>query len=182
MTRPAKIALLITAAVIACVAAACGVATQLKDWLPGLAGCADPTKPTKTAVFTEPARIEQMYPRLKPIRSVHWQEREARPRQCPEIGPMDYEMNGLVVTDQATATSLAAAATPASAPDIPADLRPFAPPAPHWLDIGDGLLLDQAGATVYFTHFSSPRPSSPASSSSRPSSSSPAPPSSPRPS
>ena len=160
MTRPAKIALLITAAVVACVAAACGVATALKDWVPGLAGCADPTRPTRTAVFTEPARIEQLYPQLKPIRSVHWQEREARVRQCPEIGPMDYEMNGLVVT----AASLTGPPV-AKDPDIPADLRPFAPPSPHWLDVGDGLLFDRDSATAYFTHFSSPR------SSSRPSSS-----------
>ncbi|GAA4246919.1 hypothetical protein [Dactylosporangium darangshiense] len=155
MTRPAKIALFVTAAVIACVVAACGVASVFKDWVPGLAGCADPTKPTKTAVFTEPARIRQMYPELEPIQSVHWQEHEARPRACPEIGPMDYEMNGLVVVTDAKAAELSTTASPAPSPDIPEDLRPFAPPSPQWQQIGPGLLLDRASRTVYFTHATS---------------------------
>jgi hypothetical protein len=186
VTRPAKLALLVTAAVVACVAAACGVATALKDWVPGLAGCADPTRATRTAVFAEPARVEQLYPQLGPLRSVHWQEREARPRMCPEIRPMDYEMDGLAVIADSRAAELAASGSPAAVPEIPADLRPFAPPSPHWLAIGPDLVLDQGSATVYFTHFSSPRSSSPASPSSRapssPPSSSPASPSSPRPS
>ncbi|MEV8513362.1 hypothetical protein [Dactylosporangium sp. NPDC051484] len=156
VTRPAKIALLITAAVSACVIAACGVGLALRDWVPGLVGCADPTHPTKTAVFTATVRIEQLYPQLKPIRSVHWQEHEARARSCPEIGPMDYEMNGFAVITAERAAELSAqtASTPASpaSPDVPADLRPFAPPSPHWQDVGHGLLLDQPSATVYFTH------------------------------
>jgi hypothetical protein len=160
VTRPAKIALLITAALSACVIALCGVALALKDWVPGLAGCADPTRPAKTSVITEKARIEQSYPTLQPIQSVHWQEHEARARSCPEIGPMDYEMNGFAVL---TAERAAAAPDgPAAAdPDVPVDLRPFAPPAPHWITVGDGLLLDRASATVYFTRFSSRPPSSP---------------------
>ncbi|MEU7871151.1 hypothetical protein [Dactylosporangium sp. NPDC049140] len=176
MTRPAKIALVITAALSACVIALCGVALALRDWVPGLAGCPDPTRPAKTSVFTEKARIEQQYPELRPIRSVHWQEREARARSCPEIGPMDYVMNGFVLITPERAA--AAPDGPAAAdPEVPADLRPFAPPAPHWLDVGGGLLLDRASATVYFTRISSrpsssPGPSWPASPSSpgRPSS------------
>jgi hypothetical protein len=160
VTRTAKIALLITAAVTACVIAGCGVALALRDWVPGLAGCAEVTKPTKTAVITEPARIEQLFPQLKPIRSVHWQEHEARPRSCPEIGPMDYVMNGFAVITEARAAELAAAA-PATAPsalpapDVPVDLRPFAPAAASWQAIGAGLLLERASATVYFTRTSS---------------------------
>ncbi|MFG2037693.1 hypothetical protein [Dactylosporangium sp. NPDC048998] len=156
VTRPAKIALLITAALSACVIAACGVALALRDWVPGLAGCADPTRPPKTAVFTATVRIEQMYPQLKPIRSVHWQEHEARARSCPEIGPMDYEMNGLaVITPDRAAELSTTAASAAPPPDIPADLRPFAPADPHWQPIGQGLLLDRESATVYFTRISS---------------------------
>ncbi|WP_433082854.1 hypothetical protein ACQP1P_02965 [Dactylosporangium sp. CA-052675] len=183
MTRPAKIALAITAALSACVIAICGVALALRDWVPGLAGCPDLTRPPKTSVFTEKARIEQMYPQLRPIRSVHWQEHEARARSCPEIGPMDYELNGLAVLTPERAAA-APEGPPAAAPDIPADLRPFAPPAPHWLDVGGGLLLDRASATVYFTRISSRPSSSPGPSWPGPpsSSSSPASPSSPPPS
>ncbi|MFI5906311.1 hypothetical protein [Dactylosporangium sp. NPDC051541] len=158
MTRPVKIALAITAAVVLCVIATCGVALALRDWVPGLAGCEDATRSPKTAVFTEKARIEQLYPQLRPIQSVHWQEHDARARSCPEIGPMDYEMNGFAVITASIATGLAAGNTspaPAPAPDIPADLRPFAPPSPHWQPIGAGLLLDAPSATVYFTHLSS---------------------------
>ncbi|WP_432834476.1 hypothetical protein [Dactylosporangium sp. CA-092794] len=154
MTRPAKIALLITAALSACVIAGCGAALALRDWVPGLAGCADPTKPTKTSVFTEPIRIEQLYPRLKPIRTVHWQEREARARSCPEIGPMDYVMSGFAVIDSSRAAELPTTGASTS-PDVPEDLRPFAPAEPHWQSIGDGLLLDPGSATVYFTRTSS---------------------------
>ncbi|WP_432984946.1 hypothetical protein [Dactylosporangium sp. CA-233914] len=173
MTRPAKLALIITAALSACVIAACGVALALRDWVPGLAGCEDPTRPPKTAVFTEKVRIEHMYPQLQPIQSVHWQEHEARARSCPQIGPMDYEMNGFaaITPDRAAAAPEGSAAP---TPDVPADLRPFAPPSPHWEDVGDGLLLDRASATVYFTRISSqpsssPGPSWPAPPSSRPS-------------
>jgi len=151
VTRPAKIALLITAAVSACVLAVCGVGLALRDWVPGLAGCADTTKPPKTAVFTETTRIEQLYPQLRPIRTVHWQEHEARARSCPEIGPMDYEMNGFAVLTPDVAASFTAT-TAAATPDVPEDLRPFAPTNPSWVDLGGGLLLDHASATVYFIH------------------------------
>ncbi|GAA3448623.1 hypothetical protein [Dactylosporangium matsuzakiense] len=180
MTRSVKVALAITAAVVACVISLCGVALALRDWVPGLAGCPDLTRSPKTAVFTEKARIEILYPQLRPILSVHWQEHEARARSCPQIGAMDYEMNGFALI-----TAERAAAAPeghaAPAPDVPADLRQFAPPAPQWVDVGGGLLLDRASATVYFTRISS-QPSSSPGPSWRPSSSSPAPPSSPPPS
>ncbi|GAA0709876.1 hypothetical protein Drose_02835 [Dactylosporangium roseum] len=155
MTRSAKIALLVAAATVSCVIAACGVALAFRDWVPGLAGCEDGSKPTKTAVITEKLRIEQMWPALKPIVSVHWQEREARARSCPEIGPMDYVMTGLAVVTPERAAALASAPAGQSAapvPDVPDDLRPYAPPAPNWIAIDGGLLLDQASATVYFTH------------------------------
>ncbi|GAA2377762.1 hypothetical protein [Dactylosporangium salmoneum] len=156
MTRSAKVAIFITAAVVVCVFAACGVALALKDWVPGLAGCADPTKPTKTAVFTEPARIEQMYPELKPVRAVHWQEHEAVARSCPQVGTMRYEMDGLVQITPERAADLAAQApsAPPQSPEIPGDLRPFAPQDPHWQPIGEGLLLNRESATVYFVHLS----------------------------
>ncbi|WP_238015536.1 hypothetical protein KZZ52_03435 [Dactylosporangium sp. AC04546] len=165
MTRPAKLALFITGAVVLCVVAACGVALALRDWVPGLAGCADATAPTKTAVSTQKVRIEQLWPRLVPIQSVHWQEREARARSCPEIGPMDYVMNGFAVVTRERADELAqggSSAAPSPGPStvappqhVPEDLLPFAPKDPTWLDVGDHLLLDQRSATVYFTRSTS---------------------------
>ncbi|MFB9182965.1 hypothetical protein ACFFX1_32915 [Dactylosporangium sucinum] len=171
MTRAAKLALFITGAVVLCVVAACGVALALRDWVPGLAGCADITAPTKTAVSTQKVRIEQLWPRLAPVQSVHWQEREARARSCPEIGPMDYVMNGFAVVTAERAEELAqgtvrpsASASPSPGPlpstaappqQVPPDLLPFAPPDPTWVDIGDHLLLDKRSATVYFTRTTS---------------------------
>jgi hypothetical protein len=152
MTRTAKLALLITAACAACVIAACGVALALRDWVPGLAGCPDPTKPPKSAIFTDPIQIEQRYPQLKPIQSVHWQVREARPRSCPEIGPMDYVTDGLAVLTPAQVAALPAVAGTAPPLDIPDDLRPFTPPGPQWRSIGAELWLDPPSATVYFRH------------------------------
>ncbi|GAA2630753.1 hypothetical protein GCM10010399_73420 [Dactylosporangium fulvum] len=152
MNRSAKIALLVAAATASCFIAVCGVALALRDWVPGLAGCEDNGKPTKTAVITEKLRIEQMWPQLKPIVSVHWQEREARARSCPEIGPMDYVMTGFAVVTAERAAALAAEpAKPGTAPDVGTDLQPFAPPDPAWLEIDNALLLDKASATVYFT-------------------------------
>ena len=155
MNRTAKIALLVSGAVLACLIASCGVVLALRDWVPGLAGCEDVDKPTKTAVITQKIRIEQMWPQLAPIQDVHWQEHEARARSCPEIGPMDYTMDGFAVITAERAAALPAT-QPAAAPAVPEDLRPFAPAAPSWLRVeGTELLLNRATATVYFTRTSS---------------------------
>ncbi|GAA3249304.1 hypothetical protein ACFO1B_47050 [Dactylosporangium siamense] len=152
MNRSAKIALLVAGAVLACVLAVCGVGLALRDWVPGLTGCEDVNKPTKGAVVTQKVRIEQMWPQLAPIQQVHWQEHEARARSCPEIGPMDYVMDGFAVITAERAGALPAT-TAATPPEVPDDLRPFAPADPHWLKVdGTTLLLDKASSTVYFTH------------------------------
>ncbi len=154
MNRTAKIALLVSGAVIACLLASCGVVLALRDWVPGLTGCEDVNTPTKGAVVTQKIRIEQMWPQLAPIQQVHWQEHEARARSCPEIGPMDYVMQGFAVLTAERAQALPAT-TAAAAPDVPEDLRPFAPADPAWLKVdGTDLLLDRASATVYFTRTS----------------------------
>ncbi|MET7421397.1 hypothetical protein [Dactylosporangium sp. NPDC005555] len=151
MNRTAKIALIVTGVVLACVIASCGVVLALRDWVPGLAGCEDVDTPTKTAVITTKTRIEQQWPQLAPIQQVHWQEHEARARSCPEIGPMDYTMDGFAVLTPERAGALPATVA-AAAPEVPDDLRPFAPAAPSWLRVdGTDLLLDKASATVYFT-------------------------------
>jgi len=141
---------------VTCLIAACGVALAFRDWVPGLAGCEDTGKPTKTSVITEKSRIEQMYAELKPIQAVHWQEREARARSCPEVGPMDYIMTGFatLLPERAAALTPSASLPVSAAPvlDIPDDLRSFAPNDPTWLVLRDGLLLDMASATAYFIH------------------------------
>ncbi|WP_327006584.1 hypothetical protein OHA72_04485 [Dactylosporangium sp. NBC_01737] len=152
MNRTAKIALLVSGAVLACLIASCGVVLALRDWVPGLTGCEDPDKPTKNGVITSKIRIEQMWPQLAPIQQVHWQEHEARARSCPEIGPMDYVMDGFAVITAERVQALPAT-TAAPAPRVPEDLVPFAPADPAWLKVdGTDLLLDKASATVYFTH------------------------------
>jgi hypothetical protein len=152
VNRTAKIALLVSGGVLACLFASCGVVLALRDWVPGLAGCEDLDQPTKGSVVTQRVRIEQMWPQLAPIQQVHWQEREARARSCPEIGPMDYIMDGFAVLTAERAQALPAT-TAAAPPDVPDDLRPFAPADPDWRTVdGTDLLLDRASATVYFTH------------------------------
>lgn len=152
MNRSAKIALLVTAAVVACLFASCGVVLALRDWVPGLAGCADVNEPTKGPVVTLKNRVEQLWPQLAPVQEVHWQEHEARARSCPEIGPMDYIMDGFAVITAERAQALPATIS-AQLTDIPDDLRPFAPANPAWTRIdGTDLLLDKATTTVYFTH------------------------------
>jgi hypothetical protein len=152
VNRTAKIALLVSGVMLACVLASCGVVLALRDWVPGLTGCEDVDKPTKGGVVTATVRIEQMWPQLAPIQQVHWQEHEARARSCPEIGPMDYVMDGFAVITAERAAALPAT-TAAQPPQVPEDLRPFAPADPQWLRVDGttGLLLDKASATVYFT-------------------------------
>jgi len=152
VNRTAKIALLVSGAVLACLIASCGVVLALRDWVPGLAGCEDVNKPTKGPVLTSKIRIEQMWPQLAPIQQVHWQEHEIRARSCPEIGPMDLTMDGFAVLTAERAQALPTT-TMAELAEVPVDLRPFAPAAPAWLRVdGTDLLLDRASATVYFTH------------------------------
>jgi hypothetical protein len=67
------------------------------------------------------------------------------------VPPLSRSVPPTVVSESPAASSLP---PEAAAPDVPADLRPFAPAAPRWQDIGPGLLLDEASATVYFTHMS----------------------------
>jgi len=155
VNRTTKIALIVSGALLACLVAACGVVLALGDLVPGLAGCDELDKPTKTAVITSKIRIEQQWPQLAPIQQVHWQEHEARARSCPEIGPMDYTMDGFAVLTAEQAEALPATGA-AAAPQVPEDLRPFAPAAPSWLRVdGTDLLLDRATATVYFTRTTS---------------------------
>ncbi|MEV4139745.1 hypothetical protein AB0J72_47235 [Dactylosporangium sp. NPDC049742] len=155
MNRTAKIALVVSGAVLACVIAACGVVLALSDLVPGLAGCDELDKPTKTGIITSTTRIEQQWPQLAPIQQVHWQEHEARARSCPEIGPMDYTMDGFAVLTAERAQALPAT-TAAEAPAVPEDLRPFAPAGAAWLRVdGTDLLLDRASSTVYFTRTTS---------------------------
>ena len=153
MTRNTKIALVVSGLTLLCVVGVCGAAIAVRTALPSVMGCTDATKPTVSSVVDRPEHIKELFPKLGPLTAVHWQEREARPRTCPEIGPMDYILTGFAVLAPETATDYRqrytwTAATP---PDVPADLRAFAPASPQWT-FSDDFDRDIAGVTPMF-HF-----------------------------
>jgi hypothetical protein len=140
------------------------VARLVPDIL-SLSGCVNATAPAVSAVSTDTAKVSTLFPRLDATQAVHWQSREARPRTCPDIGPMDYFYEGLVVLrpDAATTYRTAYQWTPA-APDIQPALRQYAPVNADWRqsrafhdsvagpgDLSSRFFLDVGSATVYFT-------------------------------
>ena len=157
MSRTARLALVITALTVLCMVGAGAAVTVLAPTLLDLANCPNPASPAVTGVVDSPQRIERMYPVLAPLEAVHWQEREAYPRRCPErvAGPMDYIMEGFIVLAPARAAHLRGADTwtRAAAPEVPVDLRPFAPASPQWTAATSypEFKFDQASRTVFFT-------------------------------
>jgi hypothetical protein len=164
VSRSAKIAILVSAVVLVCLAGTCVGVLAFGPGLPTLFGCRDAATPAVGPLRDTPDRVRQMYPKLEGVTAAHWQVREAVPRTCPDIGPMDYRTNGFVVLSADRVASYRAAFTwsPADAPDVPADLRPFAPASPRWeasdaFDreiAGDNstFVLDPSTGTLYFTH------------------------------
>ena len=163
MTRSTKIALVVSGLTLLCVVGVCGAAVAARTALPSLMGCKDATAPTVSSVVDRPEHIRELFPKLGSVTAVHWQEREARPRTCPEIGPMDYILSGFAVLAPETATEYRQRYTwtAATAPEVPADLRTFAPTSPQWTssadfdrDISGGqpvFRFDHDSGTLYFT-------------------------------
>jgi hypothetical protein len=160
--RSSKIAVAVAAVAVFCAAGAAVVAIQLVPALTGLAGCEDATTPVAGEVRDDVKRIGELFPKLGEVASAHWQAREARPRTCPEFGPMDYVYSGFVELVPATLAAYRRAHTwtSADAPDVPEDLRKFAPAAPSWqhsatfdqaiAGAAPVFRLDSASGTLYF--------------------------------
>jgi hypothetical protein len=165
VTRTAKIALIVSALMILCVGGACLTVMGIGPAANTLMGCADSTAPTVGTVKDDPRRIPQLFPAIvaADIASTHWQARDARPHPCPEIGPMDQIYSGFVTLIPETAQRYRAEYTwvPGEPPDVPEDLRAYAPADPHWRrsaefdrDVAGTVptfLFDEATGTLWFT-------------------------------
>jgi hypothetical protein len=154
--RSSIVALVVVGLTALCVGAVCAGAAALG---PGtILGCdTDPT-PAVPTVQDDPRRVAELFPRLLAqvgeLRAVHWQVRDARPRTCPDLGPMDYVYDGLAVprTDP-----VGYAFTPAAAPAIPPGLAELAPGAAAWQTsaafdaaMGGKFWFDPGSRTFYF--------------------------------
>jgi hypothetical protein len=163
VSRSSKVAVVVAALAVFCAAGAVVIAIQLAPALTGLAGCEDATAPVVSEVRDDAKRVGELFTKLGEFTATHWQVREARPRTCPEFGPMDYVYSGFVTLAPATIEAYRrdhqwAGAEP---PDVPPDLRRYIPAAPTWqrsatfdeavAGAGPVFLLDAASATLYFT-------------------------------
>jgi hypothetical protein len=162
LSRRTRIAIVVAAIAVFCAAGAVVVAIQLAPTLTGLAGCEDATAPAVSEVRDDAKRVGELFPRLGEFTATHWQFREARPRTCPEFGPMDYVYSGFVTLAPATLEAYRRDHkwAAADAPDVPPDLREYAPGAPNWqrsttfdqavAGAAPVFRLDAASGTLYF--------------------------------
>jgi hypothetical protein len=150
--RSSIVALVVVGLTALCVGAVCLGATAIG---PGtILGCdTDPT-PAVPTVQDDARQVAELFPRLGEVRTVHWQIRDARPRTCPDLGPMDYVYDGLVVPAADPAGSIF---TPSAAPAIPPGLAELAPPGARWqvsgaydAAIGGKFWFDPGSHTLYF--------------------------------
>jgi hypothetical protein len=147
---------------VVCAAVSCvGLVTILPDAL-SLGGCVNATAPATSPVSTDAARVAKLFPRLGPVEKVHWRSSEVRPRSCPDIGPMDYVYEGVVVL-RADTTLPYREPCAAAAPEIPQPLRGYAPAGVAWrecpalhdaiagaADVRSHFFVDAGSRTVYF--------------------------------
>jgi hypothetical protein len=160
VTRNARLALAFAALAVLCGGAVCVAAVQIGPALVGM-DCEPSQTPSVSPVYTDATAVARLFPRLGPFEEAHWQTREARPRTCPDIGPMDYIKEGVVTLRAETAAGYRTgyAWTPAT-PQIPATLAVFAPAGARWVHsheldtaIGPGTFYaDAGGAALYFVY------------------------------
>jgi hypothetical protein len=160
VTRKARIALIISGLVVFTLVAVCVLVSSLGSTVSVFFGCTAATSPAVGAVVQQPTRVHELLPKLGAVSTVHWQDRELRVRLCPDAGPMTHETSGFAVLDRSVADAYrtAYAWSPASTPDVPADLTPFAPAHPQWTDaaafdsaMGTGRFrYDVATGTLFF--------------------------------
>jgi hypothetical protein len=150
--RSSIVALIVVGLTALCVGAVCLGATAIG---PGaIFGCdTDPT-PAVPTVQDDPHQVAELFPRLGAVRAVHWQIRDARPRTCPDLGPMDYVYDGLVVP---AADPSGFVLAPAAAPAIPPGLAELAPRSASWQTgaafdaaMGGSFWFDPGSHTLYF--------------------------------
>lgn len=157
MTRRARIALIISGLVVFALVAVCVVVSSLGSTMSLAFGCTAATAPVTGGVVAQPARVHELLPKLAPVTGAHWQDRELRVRLCPDVGPMTHETSGFAVLAVGDRAGYSWAS--ASPPDVPEDLRRFAPAAPEWTDspafdtaMGSGTFrFDRASGTLFFT-------------------------------
>jgi hypothetical protein len=168
-------ALLITATAVVLGIVVCAVGFVIALRIPGIAGCED-GPPYVSAVQADAQRVATLIPQLAaapvtgpspapsgtvaPVVSAHYRWREARPRTCPDLGPMDHYYEGFALLAPAQAQALRAAYTWTDAvlPTVPAELAQYSPPGAAWrrsadLEAGSRakVWLDQGSDTVYFS-------------------------------
>jgi hypothetical protein len=161
MTRGTRIALVVAAVVLLCTLGLCSAGAVLAPQLAEVAGCRASAGPDVSGVQDDPKRVRDVVPLLGEPVAAHWRWREARPRTCPDIGPMDYIYEGfaVLVRDRVEALRSSYGWSPSAAPDVPPELAPHGPGAPEWLrstafdaEVHGQVWLDPGSATVYFTY------------------------------
>ncbi len=163
MTRNVRLALVFAALAVVCGGAVCFAAARIMPALLGL-DCTPATTASVSPVYTDRTTVTRLFPRLGPFADAHWQIREARPRTCPDIGPMDLVTEGSVTLGAQTAAVYRGGYpwAPVASLEIPAALREFVPAGASWVHsrefdaaIGPGrFYADTGSATLYFVHHS----------------------------
>jgi hypothetical protein len=164
VSRKAKIAVVITGLTLLLCGGGCLASFALGPSLPALVGCDEGGRRPVGTVIDRPQRLRELYPKLGAMTTVHWQEREGRPRRCPEPGPMPIITSGLIVfaPDVAERYRTTYTWTDTASPDVPEDLRGYAPKSAHWSSspafsqdfagTGDKIAFDTSSGTLYFEH------------------------------
>jgi hypothetical protein len=146
--------------VLLCTVGVCAAGAALGPQIATVVGCKEPG-PYVSGVQEDAKRVREILPVIGEPSSVRWRWREARPRTCPDLGPMRYVYEGFAVLapERLTALRTGYSWSPAMAPDVPAVLAPLGPTAPAWrrsaaLDAAarGSLWLDEPSRTVYFTY------------------------------
>jgi hypothetical protein len=161
VSRSSKIALVVTGLVALCLLGTVLAGVTLGSSLSSVIGCPDAAAPTVGLVVDRPQQIKERFPSLGTITAVHWQNREARPRTCPQDIPMTYTIEGFLVLEPSDVVRLRQVDEwqPADPPAVAAELAPYAPPHPTWsrspaLDqaLDAALTLDAPTGTVFFSY------------------------------
>jgi len=160
VSRNAKLVLAFAVLAVVCGGAACFAAVQIAPALVGLS-CEPSQTPSVSPVYTDTTTVARLFPKLGAFQEAHWQTREARPRTCPDIGPMDYVKEGVVTLLPETAQQYREGYLWSfETPEIPPALAGFAPAGARWSHsqqfdamIGTGrFYVDPVSPALFFVH------------------------------